>query len=131
MRRGAAWLVGVLLLVSGCSSDGDDSAGDAARTTLPGSPPAVASNGLIIEMNDNYFRPKIIIGTPGQAVRFHIFNEGGSTHNFSVTEQRIDQDVAADATIPVSVTFPGNGELAFFCKFHEDESDMVGTFRVA
>ena len=37
--------------------------------------------------------------------------------------------VGAEAS--VKVTFPASGELVFFCRFHKDESGMVGVLRVA
>ena len=46
-------------------------------------------------------------------------------HNFSITDQSIDQDVSADKTVDVTVTFPQSGFVEFFCKYHKT-SGMVG-----
>jgi plastocyanin len=80
-----------------------------------------------VEMDDFYFGPTVLTGTPGQKLTIELKNESkaGTLHNFSLSEQSIDQDVQADQSAEVTVTFPQSGFLEFFCKYHKS-SGMVG-----
>ena len=61
-----------------------------------------------VELDDFYFGPTVLTGTPGQSLKLELKNESkaGTLHNFSITDQSIDQDVTADQTVDVTVTFP-------------------------
>jgi plastocyanin len=78
-----------------------------------------------VEMDDFYFKPTVLTGTPGQKVTLELKNEGSALHNFSLPDQSLDQDVQPDGSGTVSVTFPQSGFLEFFCKFHK-ATGMVG-----
>lgn len=45
-------------------------------------------------------------------------NEGTTEHNFTLSDQRIDQDVGAGKTASVTVTIPKSGTLTFYCKYY-------------
>jgi plastocyanin len=60
----------------------------------------------------------------------HLENEGDAEHNFSLSDQGIDQDVEAGEEAEVNLTFPDSGTLVFFCKYHQDMG-MRGALRVA
>jgi plastocyanin len=60
----------------------------------------------------------------------HLENEGSTEHNFSVSDQGIDQDVEDGGNADVTVTFPESGTLVFFCKYHQDMG-MRGALEVA
>jgi len=80
-----------------------------------------------VELDDFYFEPTVLTGTPGQKLTIELKNESkaGTLHNFSLSDQNIDQDVQADQSTEVTVTFPQSGFLEFFCKYHKS-SGMVG-----
>jgi len=80
-----------------------------------------------VEMDDFYFGPTVLTGTPGQKLTIELKNESkaGTLHNFTLSDQNIDQDVQADQSTEVTVTFPQSGFLEFFCKYHKS-SGMVG-----
>ena len=80
-----------------------------------------------VEMDDFYFGPTVLTGTPGQKLTIELKNESkaGTLHNFTLSDQNIDQDVQADQSTEVTVTFPQSGFLEFFCKYHK-ASGMVG-----
>jgi len=80
-----------------------------------------------VEMDDFYFGPTVLTGSPGQKLTIELKNESkaGTLHNFSLSDQNIDQDVQADQSTEVTVTFPQSGFLEFFCKYHKS-SGMVG-----
>jgi plastocyanin len=82
-----------------------------------------------VELDDFYFEPTIIKGTPGQQIQLELENEGSALHNFTLSEQSLDQDVQPDGKETVTVTFPQSGQLEFFCKYHKG-SGMVGALSV-
>ena len=78
----------------------------------------------------NYFKPTVLEGTPGEEVTLELKNESDSvTHNFSLSEQNIDVDLAPGAEKKVTVTFPDSEPLLFFCKFHEGIG-MAGELKI-
>lgn len=77
-----------------------------------------------------YFEPTILKGTAGEKITLELSNAGSALHNFSVTDQGIDQDVPTGEKAEVSVTFPQSGTLVFFCKYHQSRG-MVGGLEVA
>ena len=147
--------VAVLLLTMGlvagaCSKSNNSSSSSGGSTTPASSPSATASeseggqitiNGdnandhgtkdvsgmttVEVEMDDFYFDPTILKGTAGQQITLELKNEGSALHNFTQTDQGLDQDVQPDGTQEVTVTFPQSGQLEFFCKYHKG-SGMVG-----
>jgi plastocyanin len=84
---------------------------------------------LEVELDDFYFNPTVIKGTAGQQVKLELKNEGSALHNFTLTDQNIDQDVQSDQSADVTVTIPQSGFLEFFCKYHKG-SGMVGELTV-
>jgi plastocyanin len=82
------------------------------------------------EGNVYYFEPTILKGTAGQKMTLELSNEGTALHNFSVTDQNVDQDVPSGQKAEVTVTFPQSGTLVFFCKYHQTLG-MVGALEVA
>lgn len=98
---------------------GDDTANDHGSKDVSG------ASSADVELDDFYFDPTVISGTAGQKVTLELENEGTALHNFSLTEQSIDKDVAAGQKVEVTVTIPQSGFLAFFCKYHRAVG-MVG-----
>jgi plastocyanin len=58
------------------------------------------------------------VGSAEQRIDLVIENRTPVPHNFSTVDGRIDRDVATDKSITVTVTFPKEGYLFFFCKYH-------------
>ena len=85
---------------------------------------------LDLELDDFYFEPTVLTGSAGESLTLHLENEGSTEHNFSVTDQGIDQDVEEGEDAEVTVTFPDSGTLVFFCKYHQDMG-MRGALEVA
>jgi plastocyanin len=82
------------------------------------------------EGSDFFFEPTVLMGTPGQRLTIELSNHShnGTLHNFSLTEQGIDQDVpppSGGPPVTVTVTFPQSGFLEFFCKYHRSRG-MAG-----
>jgi plastocyanin len=90
-----------------------------------GTKDATGMSELPVELDDFYFEPTVITGDPGQSIKLELENEGQALHNFTLTDQQIDQDVAAGQSSNVTVTIPQSGEVQFFCKYHKSLG-MVG-----
>lgn len=83
-----------------------------------------------MELDDFSFDPTVLSGSAGETLKLHLENEGNNEHNFSLTDQGIDQDVEPGEKAEVSVTFPDSGTLVFFCKYHQNMG-MRGALRVS
>lgn len=108
-------------------------AGGLANANNHGTESVTGKSEISIEMDeegsDFYFKPTILKGSPGQKLNVELENEGSVTHNFSIDEQNIDQDVDAGGKSTVSVTFPQSGQVEFYCKFHR-AMGMLGALSV-
>jgi plastocyanin len=96
----------------------------------PRSQDVAGESELDLELDDFYFEPTVLTGSAGETLTLDLENEGDTEHNFSLTDQGIDQDVEAGEKAEVSVTFPDSGTLVFFCKYHQDMG-MRGALRVS
>lgn len=82
-----------------------------------------------IEVADNYFEPNVLVGAPNQVVTLDFTNGGAALHNFTVTELGLSQDFKPGLGASVRLTLPPRGQVEFFCKYHREESRMVGVLR--
>lgn len=103
----------------GTMTIGSDTANDKGTTSVSG------KTEIEVEMDNFYFKPTVLKGTPGQQLKIELSNEGTALHNFTLEAQSIDQDVAQGQKADVAVTFPQSGFLEFFCKYHKARG-MVG-----
>jgi plastocyanin len=70
-----------------------------------------------MEMDEDYFGPTVLKGSPGATITIELENEGSRQHNFSIPRQEIDLNCGVRGVGEVQVTFPRSGVLAFFCKY--------------
>ena len=82
-------------------------------------------NEIKVEMDDFYFSPTVLKGTPGQTVTLELENEGKVEHNLTIDAQQIDKDVEGGKSATVKVTIPNSGTVAFYCKYHRSQG-MAG-----
>lgn len=73
-----------------------------------------------IELDDYYFKPTVLNGTPGQKITLELKNEGNVVHNITVPAEDVHRDVAPADEAEVEVTFPPSGQIGFVCKFHKN-----------
>jgi plastocyanin len=83
-----------------------------------------------IEVDDFYFAPNVIQGEAGQTVTLTLENEGDAEHNFTLEDQKIDEDIEPGDDVKVEVTFPESGSLEFHCEYHAGQG-MTGSLEVA
>lgn len=137
-------LVAVILVMAACGGDdektptgssggekeggtitiGDQSANDHGEADVSG------ESETDVEIDDFYFEPTVLTGSAGEEITLHLENEGDATHNFSISDQNIDEDVDSGDEADVKVTFPDSGTLVFFCKFHQGQG-MLGGLEVS
>lgn len=72
----------------------------------------------VIEMDDSFFRPTVLHGTPGQRLTVTLSNQGNSLHDFRIAAEHIDANVDAGTPVTVTVTFPRKGAVTFECRYH-------------
>jgi plastocyanin len=78
-----------------------------------------------VELNDDYFNPKVITIPNGTTTTLILKNNGKKEHTFTVEKLRIDAEVqpGKEKTISVKTKNPGTYEL--ICRYHFNEG-MVG-----
>ena len=150
MRRAVA-IVGLALLVlvaagsgsnsSKSSGSTSESAGSTSESSGEGGSKVIAglkandhgaksvSDEAEVELDDFYFEPTVLQGTPGHKVTLELKNEGKVEHNFTLAAQGIDKDVEPGEDAKVSVTIPKSGAVSFYCKYHKS-SGMAGALAV-
>src|SRR5207244_2639541 len=80
-----------------------------------------ASGETKVELDDYYFKPTVLKGSPGQKVTLQLENEGSTEHTFTVDSQGVDQALQPGDEAKVTVTIPKSGAISFYCKFHKSE----------
>ena len=90
----------------------------------------VSGGGSVkVEVDSFYFNPTVFTGHAGDKLTLQLSNESSVPHNFSLTDQSVDQDIQPGGKVTVTVTFPQSGSVVFFCKFHQ-ASGMRGALEV-
>jgi plastocyanin len=84
-----------------------------------------ASGETKVELDDYYFEPTVLKGSPGQKVTLELENEGSTEHTFTVDAQGVEQELQPGDEAKVTVTIPKSGAVSFYCKFHKNEG-MAG-----
>jgi plastocyanin len=85
----------------------------------------VSDGAAQIEVGDNFFNPTILTGPAGAEVTVNVKNPGSVLHNLTLPDQGIDHDLGAGSESTLTVVFPAQGRLVFFCKYHREESGML------
>ena len=129
---GLVLLIALMLVAAACGGDeeGGSITVSGQKANDHGSQDVAGESELDLELDDFYFAPTVLTGSAGETLTLHLENEGSTEHNFSLTDQGIDQDVEAGEKAEVSVTFPDSGTLVFFCKYHQNMG-MRGALRVS
>jgi plastocyanin len=126
------------LVLAACGGSGGGDESEEGSTTiagmtadLHGTKDVSGETGKVeIEMDDDYFEPTILQGTPGEKVTLELKNEGESAHTLTISDQGIDTEVQPGDEAEADVTFPKSGQLAFVCRFHESLG-MVGALEAS
>src|SRR5918996_1592980 len=116
-----ALLLATVLLMAACGGDspqvgesptgtGTPTEGGSGTITIEGrqandhgSQSVSGQDEIELELDDFYFEPTVLQGQAGQSLTIELRNDGQAVHNFSLTEQNVDQDVAAGEDARVTV----------------------------
>jgi plastocyanin len=87
--------------------------------------PMDMEKAIEVELNDDYFNPKVITIPNGKTTTLILKNKGKKEHTFTVEKLGIDAEVqpGKEKTITVNPKTPGTYEL--ICRYHVKEG-MVG-----
>ena len=91
---------------------------DGQRASAHGEASLAGVSATVVEMEDSYFQPTVLRGTPGQRLTITLSNQGNSVHDFRIAAQHIDANVEAGSPVTVTVTFPEKGAVTFECRYH-------------
>lgn len=85
----------------------------------------LTANTIEVQLNDDYFNPKVITIPNGKMTTLILKNVGSKEHTFTVPKLGIDAEVQSGQTKTVTVQpkMPGTYELA--CRYHYNQG-MVG-----
>lgn len=104
--------------------------------TIIGSPGGFAESGVVIqprenvntievELNDDYFNPKVLTIPSGTTTTFILRNKGTKEHTFTVEKLGIDTEVQPGKEKNISVNPGKSGTYELICRYHFQEG-MVG-----
>jgi plastocyanin len=87
--------------------------------------PQENEKAIEVELNDDYFNPKVITIPNGTTTKLKLKNKGKKEHTFTVEKLGIDAEVqpGKEMTISIKPQQPGTYEL--ICRYHFQEG-MVG-----
>lgn len=131
-RRVAVAVCAAAAVLGGCTSSSAPPAEAGDRVSIDGQ--RVVSHGQVdvggrtseeLSAGDFFFDPTVVTGSGGQTITLTVSNPTSTLHNFTLPGQGIDQDLPQGQSVDVTVRFPPNGALAFFCKYHRSQG-MVG-----
>jgi len=147
MGRAVALAFTAMLIAAGCSkssnssynsdtSGGVTSTSAARQITVNGQQVVVrgeqtVSGPVDIRVDDNAFTPNVLTAPAGSSVTLNLTNAGASLHNISEPGESIDHDLPHGSSFAATLDVPASGRLVFYCKYHRDESGMVGVINAS
>ena len=108
--------------------------------TTPGSLSVFAESGVVtqpiesekaieVELNNNYFNPKVITIPNGRTTTLILKNKGTKKHTFTVEKLGIDAEVQPGTEKTITVKPIKSGTYDLICRYHFQEG-MVGKVTV-
>jgi hypothetical protein len=95
-----------------------------------GSRNIVGDRVVTVVIEDGYFVPTVIKGSPGQKITLQIENKAKEPHMFAVDGRYIKLQVPPGQRWPIPLTLPQSGNLSFYSQAHWREG-MAGVFNVS
>jgi uncharacterized cupredoxin-like copper-binding protein len=87
--------------------------------------PIESVNAIEVELNDDYFNPKVITIPNGKTTTLILKNKGRKEHTFTVEKLRIDAEVQPGKEKTITVNPINSGTYELVCRYHYNEG-MVG-----
>ncbi len=117
---------GLLVALAACGSSTASSGTGSASASCPGSATPASGTTITITAADYCFIPATLNLAAGKEVKVTFINAGTKEHNLTVGGTDVGK-AAAGATSTLTFTPTGSGTVQFFCKYHRDSNNMVGT----
>ena len=114
----------VALTAAACSKSNDAGGSASASASASASTSTGGSGAATLTVKDFAFDPSSLSVPSGQTT-ITITNEGAVTHNFSLDDGSVSQDIAPGTTETVTVNI--TADAPFHCAIH---SSMTGTLKV-
>ena len=87
--------------------------------------PIESVNAIEVELNDDYFNPKVITIPNGRTTTLILKNKGTKKHTFTVEKLRIDAEVQPGTEKTITVEPKQTGTYDLICRYHLQEG-MAG-----
>ena len=87
--------------------------------------PIESVKAIEVELNDDYFNPKVITIPNGRTTTLILKNKGTKKHTFTVEKLRIDVEVQPGKEKAITVKPEKTGTYDLVCRYHFQEG-MVG-----
>jgi plastocyanin len=87
--------------------------------------PIESVKAIEVELNDDYFNPKVITIPNGRTTTLILKNKGTKKHTFTVEKLRIDVEVQPGKEETITVKPEKTGTYDLICRYHFQEG-MVG-----
>ena len=87
--------------------------------------PIESVKAIEVELNDDYFNPKVITIPNGRTTTLILKNKGTKKHTFTVEKLRIDAEVQPGKEKTITVKPEKIGTYDLICRYHFQEG-MVG-----
>lgn len=87
--------------------------------------PMENANSIEVELNDDYFNPKVITIPSGTTTTLILRNKGKKEHTFTVEKLGVDTEVPPGKEKSISVNPEQSGTYELICRYHFQEG-MVG-----
>jgi len=84
------------------------------------------ANTIEVQLNDDYFNPKVITIPNGKMTTLILKNVGSKEHTFTVAKLNIDTEVQPGQTKTITVQPKMSGTYELTCRYHYNEG-MVGS----
>lgn len=88
-------------------------------------PPIEAGKPVVVELNDDYFKPEVITIPNGSTTTLILKNKGKKKHTFTVEKLQIDAEVLPGTEKTITVNPKMSGTYDLICRYHLQEG-MAG-----
>jgi plastocyanin len=125
LHVGLVVMVASVALTAAACSKSNDAGGSTSAPTSASAPASTGGSGsATLTVKDFAFDPNSLSVASGQST-ITITNDGAVTHNFSLDDGSVSQDIAPGATETVTVNI--TADAPFHCAIHPS---MTGTLKV-
>lgn len=118
------WLTGLVILLTVVVVTSSGSLSVFAQSGVL-TQPMEKMKAIEVELNDNYFNPKVITIPNGKTTTMILTNKGKVEHTFTVEKLGIDVEVQPGQTKTITVKPNQPGTYRLICRYHVRQG-MVG-----